>query len=216
MATFFNYYPKTFYTSNNDTTGLESVTNLITRFKFEEGIKQNSAAFYKYNIQDGDTPEIIADKYYGDVEKHWIVLLFNDIVDPQWDWPLDSREIINYIDKKYTANGAANTTVQTGIAWAMSVNNVQAYIKIITTTSFDGTQKIEKLQVDQNTYANIAATTTTYTTQAGESVTIAITKEKQTYYDYEIDLNESKREIKLLKSDFVDAVSKEFKRVITQ
>jgi hypothetical protein len=142
--------------------------------------------------------------------------LFNDIVDPQWDWPLDSREIINYIDKKYTANGAANTTVQTGIAWAMSVNNVQAYIKIITTTSFDGTQKIEKLQVDQNTYANIAATTTTYTTQAGESVTIAITKEKQTYYDYEIDLNESKREIKLLKSDFVDAVSKEFKRVITQ
>ena len=216
MATFFNYYPKTFYTSNNDTTGLESVTNLITRFKFEEGIKQNSAAFYKYNIQDGDTPEIIADKYYGDVEKHWIVLLFNDIVDPQWDWPLDSREIINYIDKKYTANGSANTTVQTGIAWAMSVNNVQAYIKIITTTSFDGTQKIEKLQVDQNTYANIAATTTTYTTQAGESVTIAITKEKQTYYDYEIDLNESKREIKLLKSDFVDAVSKEFKRVITQ
>jgi len=216
MATFFNYYPKTFYTSNNDTTGLESVTNLITRFKFEEGIKQNSAAFYKYNIQDGDTPEIIADKYYGDVEKHCIVLLFNDIVDPQWDWPLDSREIINYIDKKYTANGAANTTVQTGIAWAMSVNNVQAYIKIITTTSFDGTQKIEKLQVDQNTYANIAATTTTYTTQAGESVTIAITKEKQTYYDYEIDLNESKREIKLLKSDFVDAVSKEFKRVITQ
>lgn len=216
MATFFNYYPKTFYTSNNDTAGLESVTNLITRFKFEEGIKQNSAAFYKYNIQDGDTPEIIADKYYNDVEKHWIVLLFNDIVDPQWDWPLDSREIIDYIDKKYTANGAANTTVQTGIAWALSENNVQAYFKIITTTSFDGTQKIEKLQVDQNTYANIAATTTSYTTQAGESVTIAVTKETQTYYDYEVNLNESKREIKLLKSDFVDAVNKEFKRVITQ
>ena len=216
MATFFNYYPKTFYTSNNDTTGLESVTNLITRFKFEEGLKQNSAAFYKYNIQDSDTPEIIADKYYGDVEKHWVVLLFNDIVDPQWDWPLDSREIIEYIDKKYTANGAANTTVQTGIAWALSQNNVQAYFKIITTTSFDGTQKIEKLQVDQNTYANIAATTTSYTTQAGESVTIAVTKETQTYYDYEVNLNESKREIKLLKSEFVDAVNKEFKRVITQ
>jgi Txe/YoeB family toxin of Txe-Axe toxin-antitoxin module len=70
---------------------------------------------------------------------------------------LDSREIIDYIDKKYTANGAANTTVQTGIAWALSENNVQAYFKIITTTSFDGTQKIEKLQVDQNTYTNIAA-----------------------------------------------------------
>lgn len=216
MATFFNYYPKTFYTSNNDTSGLESVTNLITRFKFEEGIKQNSAAFYKYNIQDGDTPEIIADKYYKDVEKHWVVLLFNDIVDPQWDWPLKSNEIIDYIDKKYTANGAANTTVQTGIAWALSENNVQAYFKIITTTAFDGTQKVDRLQVDANTYANIAATTTTYTTQAGESVTVAVTKETQSFYDYEINLNESKREIKLLKSDFIDAVNKEFKRVIAQ
>lgn len=216
MATFFNYYPKTFYTSNNDTAGLESVTNLITRFKFEEGIKQNSAAFYKYNIQDGDTPEIIADKYYKDVEKHWVVLLFNDIVDPQFDWPLDSREIINYIDKKYTANGAANTTVQTGIAWALSENNVQAYFKIITTTAFDGTEKVDRLQVDANTYANIAATTTSYTTQADESVTVTVTKETQTFYDYEINLNESKREIKLLKSDFIDAVNKEFKRVITQ
>jgi len=216
MATFFNYYPKTFYTSNNDTSGLESVTNLITRFKFDEGIKQNSAAFYKYNIQDGDTPEIIADKYYNDVEKHWVVLLFNDIVDPQFDWPLDSREIVEYIDKKYTANGAANTTVQTGIAWALSENNVQAYFKIITTTAFDGTQKVDKLQVDANTYANIAATTTTYTTQAGESVTVAVTKETQSFYDYEINLNESKREIKLLKSDFIDAINKEFKRVIAQ
>ena len=216
MATFFNYYPKTFYTSNNDTSGLESVTNLITRFKFDEGIKQNSAAFYKYNIQDGDTPEIIADKYYNDVEKHWVVLLFNDIVDPQFDWPLDSREIVEYIDKKYTANGAANTTVQTGIAWALSENNVQSYFKIITTTAFDGTQKVDKLQVDANTYANIAATTTTYTTQAGESVTVAVTKETQSFYDYEINLNESKREIKLLKSDFIDAINKEFKRVIAQ
>jgi len=216
MATFFNYYPKTFYTSNNDTSGLESVTNLITRFKFDEGIKQNSAAFYKYNIQDGDTPEIIADKYYNDVEKHWVVLLFNDIIDPQFDWPLDSREIVEYIDKKYTANGAANTTVQTGIAWALSENNVQAYFKIITTTAFDGTQKVDKLQVDANTYANIAATTTTYTTQAGKSVTVAVTKETQSFYDYEINLNESKREIKLLKSDFIDAINKEFKRVIAQ
>jgi hypothetical protein len=99
---------------------------------------------------------------------------------------------------------------------ALNQNNVQGYFKIVTTTAFDGTKRIEKLEVDQNTYANIAASTTSYTTQAGESVTIAITKETQTYYDYEIELNESKREIKLLKSNFIDGVNKEFKRVITQ
>lgn len=214
MAKFFNYYPKTFYTSNNNTTGVDAVTNIIARFGFEQQLKQNSLAFYPYQIQDSDTPEIIADKYYDNSERHWIVLLFNDIIDPQFDWPLNQNAIIDYIDKKYTANGAANTTVQTGIAWALSENNVQAYFKVITTTGNDGTISTEKIQVDANTYANISSTTTSYTTQANEIVTIAVTKETRSYYTYEIDENEKKREIKLLKSEFVPAVEKEFKRII--
>ena len=214
MAKFFNYYPKTFYTSNNNTSGVDAVTNIIVRFAFEKQLKENSLSFYPYQIQDGDTPEIIADKYYENSERHWIVLLFNDIIDPQFDWPLNQNAIIEYIDKKYTANGAANTTVQSGIAWALSENNVQAYLKIITTTGNDGTINTENLQVDPNTYANIASSTTTYTTQAGESVRVAITKETRSYYTYEIEENEKKREIKLLKSEFVPAVEKEFKRII--
>lgn len=214
MAKFFNYYPKTFYTSNNNTTGVDAVTNIIARFGFEQQLKQNSLAFYPYQIQDSDTPEIIADKYYDNSERHWIVLLFNDIIDPQFDWPLNQNAIINYIDKKYTANGAANTTVQTGIAWALSENNVQSYFKVITTTGNDGTISTQKIQVDANAYANISSTTTSYTTQANETVVIAITKETRSYYTYEIDENEKKREIKLLKSEFVPAVEKEFKRII--
>lgn len=215
MAKFFRYYPKTFYTSNNAVTGVDAVTNIIARFGFEQTLKENANAFYKYQIQDGDTPEIIADKYYGNVEYHWVVLLFNDVIDPQFDWPLDQNTIIEYIDKKYTANGASNTTVQSGIAWALSENNVQAYFKVITTTGSDGTITVEKLQVDNNTYANIASSTTNYTTQANESVNVAITKEKRSYYTYEIEENEKKREINLIKSQFIPEVEKEFKRVIS-
>lgn len=213
MAKFFNYYPKTFYTSNNNTIGVDAVTNILFRFGFEEKLKENSAAFYKYNIQDGDTPEIIADKYYDNSERHWIVLLFNDIIDPQFDWPLDQNSIIEYIDKKYTANGAANTTVQSGIAWALSQNNVQAYFKIITTTGTDGTITIEKFELDKNTYANVASSTINYTTQANESVKISVSKETRSYYTYEIEENEKKREINLLKREFVPEVEKEFKRI---
>ena len=54
MAKYFNYFPKTLYTSNNSTTGLDSVTNIIARFAFEKGLKENSSAFYKYNIKDSD------------------------------------------------------------------------------------------------------------------------------------------------------------------
>jgi len=214
MAKYFNYFPKTFYSNDTASTGLDSVTNIIARFGFEQSLKNNSSAFYKYQIQESDTPEIIAHKYYGSAEKHWIVLLFNDIIDPQFDWPLKYDVLIDFVDAKYTANGAANTTVQSGLAWAMSTNNVQAYYKIVTKTDIDNVTLIEKIQVDANTYANVATSSTTITLQSGDVITQTITREKKTYYDYEMEENESKRDITLIKNDFVKEIEKEFKRVI--
>ena len=217
MAKFFNYYPKTFYTSNNNSTGIDTVTNIIARFGFENKLKENSSAFYKYTIKDSDTPEIIAAKFYDNVERHWIVLLFNDIIDPQYDWPLQSDTLIDYINTKYSTVEYANTanTLVTGLSWAQNISHVQAYYKIITRTSADGTDIVEKITVDANTYANIAATSISYTLNNASSITQTVSKTTQTYYDYELELNEAKREIKLLKGDFVSEVEKEFKRVIT-
>ena len=216
MSRFFNYFPKTLYTSNNLTAGVDTVTNIIARFGFESTLKNNSAAFYKYNIQESDTPEIIASKYYDNPERHWIVLLFNDIMDPQFDWPLQYQPFIDYVNTKYSANNYADTanTGVTGLAWSMNVNNVQAYYKIVTRTNFDNISIVEKLEVDANTYANVAASTTTYTLQDGSTITQKVTKERKTYYDYEQELNEEKREIKLIKPEFVPQIEKEFKKVI--
>jgi hypothetical protein len=216
MAKYFNYFPKTFYTSNNTSSGIDTVTNIIARFGFENKLKENSSAFYKYTIKDSDTPEIIAGKFYDHVERHWIVLLFNDIIDPQYDWPLDSRTLIQYINTKYSANQYADTanTSITGISWAQNTSHVKSYFKNITRTSADGTDIVEKITVDANTYANIAATSIAYTLNNSSSITETISKTTQTYYDYEVELNEAKREIKLLKSDFVPEVEKEFRRVI--
>ncbi len=298
MAKYFNYFPKTLYTSNNSTTGLDSVTNIIARFAFEKGLKENSSTFYKYNIKDSDTPEIIAYKFYGSVERQWVVLLFNDIIDPQFDWPFESNQLITYIDKKYTANAtnfvddtnmptylfqaslntepyssllkesingrllgdinnngivtsgdalfytnynnlstnrarrdyinftmkpiitanptkyASLVTSTTGITWAQT--HIKNYFKIITTTTNDGTITTEKIDVGEATYINVTATSVSTTTQAGEVVTIATTKDTQTYYDYEVEENESKREINLIKSEIIPAIEKEFKKIIKQ
>lgn len=218
MAKYFNYFPKTFYSSNTRTSGLDEITNITARFGFEQSLKENSSAFYKYDLQEGDTPEIVAAKFYESPERHWIVLMFNDIYDPQYDWPLQYSTFIEYVDKKYSANNYADTanTSVTGLSWAMNVNNVHAYYKVVTRTNFDNISITEKLEVDANTWANVAPTTTSYTLQDGSTITQAITKEKQSYYDYENELNESKRSIKLLKPEFVSAVEKEFKKVIKQ
>jgi hypothetical protein len=54
MAKYFNYFPKTVYTLNS--LDVETVTNITSRFGFEQSFKDNSAVYYEYDIQDGDTP----------------------------------------------------------------------------------------------------------------------------------------------------------------
>lgn len=220
MAKYFNYFPTTFYNSSNTSLSLDTVTNIIARFSFENELKENSAVFYPYDIQDGDTPEIIANKYYGSPEKHWVVLMFNDIIDPQYDWPLDQRTFITYVNDKYSANGAANTTVQSGIVWAQSTNNVKTYYKTVARVSSEPNRETitEQIEIDANTYANVTTSSSTYTLQNGKIVTETVSKSKLTYYDYEVEQNESKRKIKLLKAEYVaqNGLMNELERVLNQ
>ena len=54
---------------------------------------------------DGETPEIVADKFYNDSELYWIILMANEMIDPRFDWPLSYVNLLNYVDNKYgTAN----------------------------------------------------------------------------------------------------------------
>jgi hypothetical protein len=221
MAKYFNYFPKTFYSLNDGGTKLDTITNVIARFAFEDKLKENSAAFYKYQIKDSDTPEIIASKYYDSPERHWVVLLFNNIIDPQWDWPLSERNFNEYIDSKYSDSQYADTsnTAISGLSWAKNINNVRKYFKVVTTTTVSETT-VEKIEVDSETYSNNivmqTGTNQDYQLNDGSTVNIKITKEKQSYFDYERELNESKRTIKLLKSEFIPSVEKEFKKIIAQ
>lgn len=162
---------------------------------------------------------MIANKYYGSSEKHWIVLLFNDIIDPQYDWPLDERTLIRYINDKYSKQGATHSPALTGIQWAQDAGNVKAYYKTVTRLSSKPTknQIVEKIEIDANTHTNLPVTSTTYTLQDGSRITETTSKTTQTYYDYEVELNDAKRKIRLLKSDYVtqQGLINEFKKVIT-
>ena len=207
MAKYFNYFPKTVYTLNS--LDVETVTNITSRFGFEQSFKDNSAVYYEYDIQDGDTPEIIASKFYDSPEQHWAVLMINNIVDPQFDWPLDQRTIISYINEKYSANASVG---QSGTTWDQA--NIQSYYKVETRISNSTEAQLQsKLQIDANTYANVAATTSNLTLDDGNSITITTTKETKSYYDYEIEENEAKRTIKLLKPEFVSSIEEELRNV---
>jgi hypothetical protein len=210
MSKYFSFFPQTFYKPTNEGTSLDAVTNIMTRFKMQEGFKTNSSVYYKYKIEDGETPEILAQKVYGDVERHWIILLFNNIVDPQYDWPLNTITLNNFINNKYSAN-ANTTTGETGTMWARS--NIHSYYKEITTTYNNKSDTIT-IQLDSGTYANTVSETSYVTLTTGEQIEKRVTKLSKSYYEYEDEQNENKREIKLLKPEFAFDLIQEFRTVI--
>jgi hypothetical protein len=181
MSKYFNYFPKTLYTSDAENGVV--VTNIISRFAFEKSYRDNSAVYYEYDIQDSDTPEIIAYKMYGNSERHWIVLMMNEIVDPQYDWPLDQRTIINYINDKYSANASVG---QTGISWAQQ--NTHSYYKIETRTTNSTNTSIEKkIEIDSNTYTSLIESTNNLTLKDGNTITIKVTKESLDLHGFDPD-----------------------------
>lgn len=75
--------------------------NITARNKILSTYKDNKSAFYEHSIVDGETPEIIADKFYDDIELAWIILIFNDIHNIYKEWPVDQETLQQYIDDKY-------------------------------------------------------------------------------------------------------------------
>ena len=210
MARYFNYFPKTFYTLQDQIIGLDQITNIVSRFALEQSFLDNTSIYLKYDVQESDTPEIIADKIYGSPERHWLVLAANEIIDPQFDWPLEYRTLNRYIEEKYVAN--ANTSIgETGLSWAQS--NIHSYYEVETRTSSSGTAFEQRVQVDANTYANVIESSSNVTLNSGSVITVDISKETKTYYTFELEENENKRSIRLIKPEFALELENQLKQV---
>ena len=121
----------------------------------------------------------------------------NQILDPQWQWPLSSVQFESYMEDKYGALAAGNN--QTMVAYTQTI--VQEYRKIY--TSYDSTTANTttiNYTIDQNTYTNLITGTQTVNLPSGASCTITIEKTPIDLYTYEVEQNEAKRTINLINS----------------
>lgn len=64
--------------------------------------KADPRYFLWYNIQDGESPEILADRLYDNASLSWVILMFNDVININEEWPLDYQGLIAYCQSKYT------------------------------------------------------------------------------------------------------------------
>ena len=78
------------------------VTNLLKRVALRAKVRTNSLLFDTYNVKEGQTPEMIADKLYGDSNLHWIVMYVNNITDRYHQWPMTTPQFLAFINEKYS------------------------------------------------------------------------------------------------------------------
>jgi hypothetical protein len=97
---YFSYFPQGYYVINQ-TSGPKLVTNLLRRVKIKSKIRDMASLYDLYDVKEGETPESIAYKHFGDTELHWVILMLNDITDRYYGWPLRSNEFEQYVNDKY-------------------------------------------------------------------------------------------------------------------
>jgi len=102
---YFEKFPLIFH-GIADANGQEVLVRLrdITRnVRVRREVLANITLYEYYDIRDGETPEIIAEKVYGSAQYHWIVMLLNEKYDYISDFPLNDVDLLDHVTKKYGA-----------------------------------------------------------------------------------------------------------------
>ena len=103
--TYFDMFPNIYYSAKGDS-NFTIMKDILSRVKLIANVKENILGFDYYDVQDGETPEMIAHRYYGDVNLHWTILVANDIVDYYEDWPMSTQRFEEFVKEKYENPGA--------------------------------------------------------------------------------------------------------------
>ena len=78
------------------------VTNLMKRVALRSKVRTNTMLFDTYDVKEGETPEMLADKLYGDPNLHWIIMYVNGITDRYHQWPLSTPQFLAFLNDKYS------------------------------------------------------------------------------------------------------------------
>ena len=97
---YFSRFPLTTYDIKGD--GIyKLLPDILRRVKLRSGIKAGAFIFTEYDVRDGEKPEDVAVKWFGDPEYHWVILMTNNITDRYYQWPMTQPQFQNFREDKY-------------------------------------------------------------------------------------------------------------------
>tara|TARA_B100000579_G_scaffold315386_1_gene264859 strand:+ start:36 stop:701 length:666 start_codon:yes stop_codon:yes gene_type:complete len=163
-----------------------TVKNLFKRGKLADDILQDLTLFTKFKVQGDDRPDNVAADFYEDSDLDWLVLLSNNIINVQSEWPMSQRDFDRYLIDKYGTYEKLNDT---------------HHHETIEIKSLNGNIIVPKgLQVESD------FSVTYFDFYLGQSVTKSNTAVEVTNYQYEEKIEDNKRNIFLLKPKYINVV----------
>ena len=223
MARYFSYFPNIEYVSRTtDRSSAEeyiTVKNIFRRAKIRNDFYNVATAFEDYMIIANERPDQVAEAVYGDPRYDWVILTANNITNMREQWPLNAQDFQNYILEKYKTESA--------------LEEIHHYI---TEISIDSRKRIvvpEGLRVDSNFNSQYLDQSTRVEIDYGGTLNDIATVDNVgtvrdsngnivthdnilavTNYEYEENLNDAKRRIKILKEDYLDVVINDMRRIM--
>ena len=156
--------------------------NLFRRIKIREELDDVILGFTQYTIKNNQRPDQVAGEVYGDMGKDWVVLICNNIINLYEEWPMSEDEMERYIDSEYEEDA----------------DSVHHWV----------TQEIKDLKGRVLVKGGrIVPEDWSYTRPDGTVIAKEDTVRPISVYDYELEKNDQKRNIYLLRKEYVSAVS---------
>jgi hypothetical protein len=97
---YFNKFPLMVYDIKGDE-NYKLLPDILKRVKLRSGLSASRFVFDKYNVKEGEKPEDIAFKYYGDPQYHWVVMMVNNLTDRYYQWPMTQPDFEDFLTDKY-------------------------------------------------------------------------------------------------------------------
>ena len=192
---YFDLFPNvelpSFSSKRNSSYDTIVVKNLFKRAKIRDDLFQNVTAFNKFRVIGDDRPDNVAFSIYGDEELDWIVLLSNNIINIRDEWPMSQYDFQRYLDNKYDA-------VELGQIHhyeTKEIRNPEGFLLLQggLVVDADFTFSYSYNNVDYNINDVISVSN----------------------LQYEIDKNDAKRTIYLVKSEFVNVIISDMREIMS-
>tara|TARA_Y100000994_G_scaffold246280_1_gene249295 strand:- start:296 stop:838 length:543 start_codon:yes stop_codon:yes gene_type:complete len=102
MTKYFKQFPLIDYNLSGVNGNTQEVTDIFRRVKVRSKIADNVTLFDKFDVHDGEKPEDVAYKAYGDADYFWVICLINNVINRYYDWPLDEYNFQQFVADKYS------------------------------------------------------------------------------------------------------------------